>query len=168
MKITNVKVDVFKWQVEPWRVGAGMRFGGPRQLGIVTVETDEGISGNAFLSGPNHHAQPLIDVVKPRVMGRNPQDIGAIWPGTCGSMNALSLHIGAIGADRHLPLGHQRQDSRSAHSPSSRHLQGVRARLLLHCLLGDEGRVPVEEALRFQDMTAGPLTRFTRTRQPEV
>ena len=97
MKITNVKVDVFKWQVEPWRVGAGMRFGGPRQLGVVTVETDEGISGNAFLSGPNHHAQPLIDIVKPRVMGRNPQDIGAIWPGLWRQTRGVSTSvIGAV------------------------------------------------------------------------
>ena len=49
MQITDVKVEVFGWQVEPWRVGAGMRFGGPRQIGVVTVETDEGVSGNAFL-----------------------------------------------------------------------------------------------------------------------
>ena len=108
MKITNVKVDVFKWQVEPWRVGAGMRFGGPRQLGVVTVETDEGISGNAFLSGPNHHAQPLIDIVKPRVMGQNPQDIGAIWRGLWRQTRAVSTSvIGAVD----ICYGNQRQDA---------------------------------------------------------
>ena len=32
MKITNVSVDVFGWEVEPWRVGSGMRFGGPRSM----------------------------------------------------------------------------------------------------------------------------------------
>ena len=79
MKITDVKVEVFGWKVEPWRVGGGMRFGGPRQLGVVSVETDEGIVGNAFLGGPEHQAGYLIDAIKPRLMGRNPQDIGAIW-----------------------------------------------------------------------------------------
>ena len=97
MKITNVKVDVFGWHIEPWRVGAGMTFGGPRQIGVVTVETDEGVSGNAFLSGPNHHAQPLIDIVKPRLIGRNPQDIGAIWRGLWRQTRAVSTSVvGAV------------------------------------------------------------------------
>ena len=79
MEITEVRVEVFGWRVAPWRVGGGMRFGGARQLGVVTVETDEGISGNAFLNAPEHQAKYLVDIVKPRLMGRNPQDIGTIW-----------------------------------------------------------------------------------------
>ena len=43
MKITNVKVDMFNWDSEPWRTGVGTSFGKTRQLGVVTVETDEGI-----------------------------------------------------------------------------------------------------------------------------
>lgn len=83
MKITNVKVDMFNWDSEPWRTGVGTSFGKTRQLGVVTVETDEGISGNAFLGssrvGADHFAPGLIEFIKPIVMGRNPQDIGAIW-----------------------------------------------------------------------------------------
>ena len=79
MKITNVKVDLLNWPTDPWQVGARMSFGGQQQLGIVTVETDEGVSGNAFLGRPQHTAGLLIEELKPRVMGRNPLDIGAIW-----------------------------------------------------------------------------------------
>jgi L-alanine-DL-glutamate epimerase-like enolase superfamily enzyme len=97
LKITNVKVDVINWPVEPWRVGAGMFFGGKKQLGIVTVETDEGISGNAFLSRPEHHAASLIEFTKPKIMGRNPQDIGAIWRDLWKMNRAISTDvIGAI------------------------------------------------------------------------
>ena len=96
MKITNVKVDVFGWHVERWRVGARMSFGGPRKLGVVTVETDEGVSGHAFLGGPDYHAKSMIDMVKPRLMGRNPQDIGRIWA-ELWRMNRGVSH-GVIGA----------------------------------------------------------------------
>ena len=62
MKITNVKVDICKWPSSPWKTGVGTTFGGTQQLGIVTVETDEGVSGNAFLGssrmGAHHFAPP--------------------------------------------------------------------------------------------------------------
>ena len=96
MKITNVTVEMFGWEVAPWRVGAGMRFGGPRSVGVVTVETDEGTSGNAFLSRPEHHAQALIDVAAPRVLGCNPQDIGSIWADLWKQNRAI--HTSVIGA----------------------------------------------------------------------
>ena len=84
MKITNVKMDMFYWKSEPWKVGLNFQtFGSTQKLGVVTVETDEGISGNAFLGssrmGADHFAPGLIEFIKPRVIGKNPQDIGAIW-----------------------------------------------------------------------------------------
>ena len=101
MKITNVKVDMFNWDSEPWRTGVGTSFGKTRQLGVVTVETDEGISGNAFLGssrvGADHFAPALIEFIKPIVMGRNPQDIGAIWWDLWKMNRSVSTYvIGAI------------------------------------------------------------------------
>ena len=101
MKITNVKVDMFNWDSEPWRTGVGTSFGKTRQLGVVTVETDEGISGNAFLGssrvGADHFAPGLIEFIKPIVMGRNPQDIGAIWWDLWKMNRSVSTYvIGAI------------------------------------------------------------------------
>ena len=79
MKITNVKVETFNWPTENWQVGFGMRFRGTSALSVVTVETDQGEKGNAFLNRPTHNAPGLIEFLKPIVMGRNPLDIGAIW-----------------------------------------------------------------------------------------
>ena len=83
MKITNVKVEMFNWRSDVWKLGTGMSFGSNLQLGVVTVETDAGISGNAFLGssrvGADHYAPGLIEFIKPMIMGRNPQDIGKIW-----------------------------------------------------------------------------------------
>ncbi|MEM7213627.1 MAG: enolase C-terminal domain-like protein [Pseudomonadota bacterium] len=83
MKVTNVKLDMFNWKTAPWKTGVGTAFGNLRQLGVVTVETDQGVSGNAFLGsariGADHFAPGLIEFGKPIVMGRNPQDIGVIW-----------------------------------------------------------------------------------------
>ncbi len=100
MKITNVKVEMFNWKSEPWKTGVGMRFGQTRQLGIVTVETDEGVSGNAFLGssrmGAEHYAPALIEFIKPAILGRDAQDIGAIW-WDMWKMNR-SVSTNAIGA----------------------------------------------------------------------
>ncbi len=101
MKITNVKVEMFNWKSEPWQTGVGTTFGDTRQIGIVTVETDEGVSGNAFLGssrmGANHFAPGLIEFIKPIVMGRNPQDIGAIWWDMWKMNRSVSTYvIGAI------------------------------------------------------------------------
>ncbi|MEM7362424.1 MAG: enolase C-terminal domain-like protein [Pseudomonadota bacterium] len=83
MKITDIRVDLFDWTTEPWKTGVGTQFGNTRNLGVVTVETDEGISGNAFLGssrmGADHFAPGLIEFIKPMLMGRDPLDIGALW-----------------------------------------------------------------------------------------
>ena len=101
MKITNVKLDTFNWYSAPWKTGVGTSFGGTKQLGIVSVDTDEGISGHAFLGssrmGADHFALGLIEFVKPLIMGRNPQDIGTIWWDLWKMNRSVSTYvIGAI------------------------------------------------------------------------
>ncbi len=82
MQITHVKVDAFQWNCAPWKTGVGTRFG-PVQLGVVTVETSADLAGHAFLGsshvGANHYAPGLIEYIRPLLLGRNPQDIGALW-----------------------------------------------------------------------------------------
>ena len=101
MKITNVKIEMFNWHTEPWNTGVGTQFGNTRQLGVVSVETDEGVTGNAFLGssrmGANHFAPGLIEFIKPIVMGRNPLDIGQIWWEMWKMNRSVSTYvIGAI------------------------------------------------------------------------
>lgn len=83
MKITDVKVTMFNWRQQPWKTGVGMTFGGSTLLGVLTIETDAGVEGNAFLGsssqGAGDLAGPLMKFLKPMVVGRDPLDIGAIW-----------------------------------------------------------------------------------------
>ncbi len=101
MKITDVKVDLLNWQSEPWQTGIGTRFGQTKQLGIVTIATDEGVQGHAFLGssqvGADHYVPGLIEFLKPRLLGRNPQDIGSIWKDMWKENRTVSTQaIGAI------------------------------------------------------------------------
>jgi L-alanine-DL-glutamate epimerase-like enolase superfamily enzyme len=82
MKITDLSVVLFNWNSMPWRTGSGS-FGGHKLLGAVTVQTDGGVDGHAFLGSSRQGADafvgPLMEFVKPVIIGRNPLDIGAIW-----------------------------------------------------------------------------------------
>lgn len=82
MKITNLTLTLFKWPGKLWRT-ARNSFGGDSQLGIVKIQTDEGVEGLSFLGssslGADNFAGQLINQIKPRLIGRNPLDIGAIW-----------------------------------------------------------------------------------------
>jgi len=99
MKITDLSVTMFNWNSAPWHTGTGS-FGGNRLLGIVTVHTDEGAEGHAFLGssrqGADAYAGPLIEFVKPFLVGQNPLDSGAIWE-RMWKMNR-SVSTNAIGA----------------------------------------------------------------------
>ena len=94
MQITNIKLTMIGWEVEPWRT-ATMRFGGKTKLGIVAIDTDEGITGNAFLGGGDVSALQLMRL-KPRLIGKNPLDIGAIWHELWPSHRGI--HPSVIGA----------------------------------------------------------------------
>ena len=147
MKITNVKVDVFDWPTPEWKVGSHMRFGGKRLLGVVTVETDEGVSGHAFLSRPDHHAQPLIDVIKPRIIGKNPQDIGAIWKDLWKQNRAVSTFV--IGA---IDICLWDINGKIANQPIHRLLGTVREEMPVYSSTAwwDTPQEYAEEALKFQ------------------
>ncbi len=99
MKITDLSVTMFKWDIVPWRAG-NISFGGNRLLGVVTVHTDEGVDGHAFLGSSRQGADafvgPLMEFLKPALIGRNPLDIGAIW-NRIWKMNR-SVSTNAIGA----------------------------------------------------------------------
>ena len=153
MKITNVKVEMFNWKSEQWQTGVGTSFGQTRQLGIVTVETDEGISGNAFLGssrmGADHYSLGLIEFLKPLVMGRNPQDIGAIW-WDMWKMNR-SVSTNAIGA---IDICLWDINGKIAGQPIHRLLGTCKESVPVYSSTAywETKEEYVEEALRFQDM----------------
>ncbi|MCH8186742.1 MAG: mandelate racemase [Chloroflexi bacterium] len=101
MKITDLKVTMFRWHFAPWKTGVGTAFGGQKLLGIVTIATDEGIEGHSFLGssrqGADAYAGPLIEFIKPMLMGTNPLDIGAIWKKMWKQNRSVSTNaIGAV------------------------------------------------------------------------
>jgi L-alanine-DL-glutamate epimerase-like enolase superfamily enzyme len=99
VKITDVSVTMFHWKSAAWRTATGA-FGGQRLLGVVTIHTDADVEGHAFLGssrqGVDAYAGPLMEFVKPALVGANPLDIGAIWH-KMWKMNR-SVSTNAIGA----------------------------------------------------------------------
>jgi L-alanine-DL-glutamate epimerase-like enolase superfamily enzyme len=82
MRITDLSILLHRWEVPPttYRDAFG---GGSTDVGVVTIQTDEGIQGHAFLgsasAGADEFALQVLKRLKPLVIGRNPLDIGAIW-----------------------------------------------------------------------------------------
>ena len=80
MKITDVELTLFAWDDIPATTYGRHtgRFSGASQLGLVTVSTDQGVQGHAFLGsamrGAHLDAQSLIQFLKPTVVGQDPLD----------------------------------------------------------------------------------------------
>ena len=82
MRITDLAITLHRWDVPrtTYRETFG---GGSTNVGVVTIQTDEGVAGHAFLgsasAGADAFAPQVLGRLKPLVLGRNPLDIGAIW-----------------------------------------------------------------------------------------
>ena len=80
MKITDVSLTLFAWDEIPATTYGRHtgRFSGSSQLGLLTIATDEGLQGHAFLGsamrGAHMDAQSLIHYLKPLVVGQDPLD----------------------------------------------------------------------------------------------
>jgi L-alanine-DL-glutamate epimerase-like enolase superfamily enzyme len=78
MKIKDVDLTLFAWSNIPaTRYGRHTgKFGGQSQLGLLTIRTDEGIDGHAFLGsamrGAHLDGESLIQMLKPIVVGEDP------------------------------------------------------------------------------------------------
>jgi L-alanine-DL-glutamate epimerase-like enolase superfamily enzyme len=79
MKITDVSVTLFAWDDLPARQfgkHTGRMAGGRSELGLVAIQTDQGVVGHAFLGsssrGANFDAASLVKFLKPLVVGQNP------------------------------------------------------------------------------------------------
>jgi len=85
MKITDLTVTLFAWPGIPATTYGRHtgRFSGESQLGLVTLRTDEGLEGHAFLGsamrGAQFDAQGLVHYLKPLVVGQDPLDRERLW-----------------------------------------------------------------------------------------
>ncbi|MBS0517835.1 MAG: mandelate racemase [Proteobacteria bacterium] len=77
MKITDVSLTLFAWDdIPPTQYGLHSRFAGSSALGLLRIQTDQGIEGHAFLGSASNSAttdgQGLVTHLKPVLMGRDP------------------------------------------------------------------------------------------------
>ncbi|MBI1735522.1 MAG: mandelate racemase [Candidatus Rokubacteria bacterium] len=102
MKITDVTLTLFAWDDIP-ATSYGRhtgRFGGKSQLGLLTIATDDGPHGHAFLGSAMRSAEfdgaSLIHYLKPLVMGQDPLDRERLWQAMWARNRATTIR--AIGA----------------------------------------------------------------------
>ncbi len=103
MKITDLTLTLFAWEgIPPTQYGRHSgRFGGSSQLGLLTLRTDDGVEGHAFLGsamrGAHLDAQSLVEVLKPLVLGQDPLDRERLWQALWQRHRATTLRaIGAV------------------------------------------------------------------------
>jgi L-alanine-DL-glutamate epimerase-like enolase superfamily enzyme len=85
MKITDVTLTLFAWAgIPPTTYGRHTgRFSGTSELGLLTLHTDGGLEGHAFLGSAMRSAaldaQSLLRVLKPLVLGQDPLERERLW-----------------------------------------------------------------------------------------
>jgi L-alanine-DL-glutamate epimerase-like enolase superfamily enzyme len=82
MRITDLSITLHRWESPP-QIYRDAFQGGATNVGVVSIQTDEGLVGHSFLgsasAGADQFAPEILQRLKPLVMGRNPLDIGVIW-----------------------------------------------------------------------------------------
>src|SRR2546428_4430688 len=102
MKIIDVRLTLFAWDDIPaTQYGRHTgRFSGASQLGLLSISTDEGVQGHAFLGsamrGAHMDGQSLIHYLKPLVLGQDPLDRERLYQAMWQKSRQTTLR--AIGA----------------------------------------------------------------------
>lgn len=101
MKITDVTLTMFDWGGGHAQYGTTNPLVNKSQIGLVTISTDEGVTGQSFLGASYRSAEieawSMINILKPIVMGRDPFDRGAIYEDMLKRVVATSFRaIGSI------------------------------------------------------------------------
>ena len=85
MKITDVTVTLFAWDGIPatqYGRHSG-RFSGSSDLGLVTITTDQGVEGHAFLGSASRPASGdanlIVKIAKPMLVGEDPLFVERLW-----------------------------------------------------------------------------------------
>src|SRR4030095_4376326 len=102
MKIHDVTLTLFAWSnIPPTTYGRHTgRFEGSSELGLLTLRTDEGHEGHAFLGSAQRSATmdapSLLRFLKPLVLGQDPLDRERLWQAMWAGRRGATLP--AIGA----------------------------------------------------------------------
>jgi L-alanine-DL-glutamate epimerase-like enolase superfamily enzyme len=103
MKITDVTLTLFAWDDIPatrYSANTG-RFQGSSDLGLLTITTDQGVEGHAFLgsawSPASLDAPKLMRYLKPLIMGKDPLERERLYQALWSRSRTASIPaIGAI------------------------------------------------------------------------
>jgi L-alanine-DL-glutamate epimerase-like enolase superfamily enzyme len=102
MKITDVSLTLFEWRdIPPTTYGQMSRAAGTSQLGLLSIDTDAGVRGHAFLGsamrGAHLDGQSLIQFLKPLVLGQDPLDRERLYQAMWAKNRQTTLRaIGAV------------------------------------------------------------------------
>jgi L-alanine-DL-glutamate epimerase-like enolase superfamily enzyme len=102
MKITDVTLTLFTWSGIPATTYGRHtgRFSGTSELGLLTVRTDDGVDGHAFLGSAMRSATmdaaSLVRFLKPLVLGQDPLERERLWQAMWHRNRATTFR--AIGA----------------------------------------------------------------------
>jgi L-alanine-DL-glutamate epimerase-like enolase superfamily enzyme len=103
VKITDLRLTLFAWDgIPPTQYGRHTgRFAGQSQLGLLTLRTDDGVEGHAFLGSAMRSAhldaQSLVQYLKPVVLGQDPLERERLWQALWQRNRVTSLRaIGAV------------------------------------------------------------------------
>jgi L-alanine-DL-glutamate epimerase-like enolase superfamily enzyme len=84
LKITNIQIDVVRRGLPDTGLDSDLgRFSGEVEQGVLRIFTDEGIEGNcfvgAFRGGGHGQFGPILNVLKPELLGRDPAEREWLW-----------------------------------------------------------------------------------------
>jgi L-alanine-DL-glutamate epimerase-like enolase superfamily enzyme len=103
MKITDCTLTLFAWDDIPATTYGRHtgRFSGSSELGLLTLRTDDGLEGHAFLGsamrGAKIDAESLLRYLKPIVMGQDALERERLYQGLCSRIRHTTWRcIGAV------------------------------------------------------------------------
>ena len=84
MKITDIRIEVVRRELPATGLQSDLgAFSGETEQGVLRILTDEGIEGNCFVGefrqGGSRHFDPILKVLKPELVGRDPADREWLW-----------------------------------------------------------------------------------------
>ena len=82
MKVTDIRIDVVRREFPALALQDGLQPAHPIEQGVLRVFTDEGIEGNCLIGAwipAEPHFRPILDVIKPELVGREPFEREWLW-----------------------------------------------------------------------------------------
>jgi L-alanine-DL-glutamate epimerase-like enolase superfamily enzyme len=97
VRISAIRLLVHR-RPSPLGDGAPPPFGGVQRIGALSIDTDEGVSGQTLIGGPGAAAaMAQVAAARPLLVGRDPLQVGRRWSELHGHRRGLGLSLPALG-----------------------------------------------------------------------